>query len=718
MAENQIDFGQTSTPQYSLRGFLNKQETAMPIAQDIAQAIQVTHNAYKMYSQVEDDAQQAKYFNANIEFNNLKKQQQDALGSAGEDVNKIREVLDTYKPQIEGLSDKYQLNDKYKSTLGGAIESHNSGWEEKYRGYYNAQQDSIATANIADVTRNMIGTTKPEDIPATLQGLKEYYKVTTGKDDRQASSAVATPFINAKLSSLQDEELTWEQAKTIKKEMETNLLKFDGKLASDSKFREALNLTDAIQEQVRKREEGRVADMIKAGDRPLKTMETVINRARADGIILTDEHAAMYKAEYKDKLLDKDAKNKARRLIDEGRTADDFKYKFALSGKSEEEAKTYLDSLVSEGKMRKDRAGYILRDYKHDLDKQLAPKIAAVNKEAYAKLKVSGSTDGYTLSQVETLARSTSKYGSLGVDDLRFIQEFQFREIAEKAPNKFMDAGILGVSPEYQQQAMKVADNKIDEYFQKGDMEAVSKLHNNYGVKGNISTFFSKALVDPKNFKTIAQNYEAIKQMNPASYQKIVGEDNALKIEAVRRLQILSGSPTATPDIYLKAEQQMKQPILLSRDQLDKQTALVQSEKITDIAGFTSDIKGFMQVGMTFSEAKDEAIKKSKANTFGTFNFTGIEQTVTDKAKGQISDDFTTSFTNKNSKVIGAVFNKATNTMWWSEKNNSLAYDTKQTYNEWVRELHNKAVVAREVTPETLQERLDRKRRNIGTQQF
>lgn len=713
MAEQLIDFGQSSEPKYSLRGFLNKQETPMPIAQDIAQAITVTHNAYKAYSQVEDEAQQAKYFNANIEFNNLKKEQQDALLGAGEDVNKIRETLDAYRPRIEGLSDKYELSDKYKATLGGAIESHNSGWEEKYRGYYNAQQDSVAKANIAEVASNMIGNSNIQDTAIIMQALKEYYKITTGKDDRTASTAVANPYINAKLGSIDPDSLTWQQAKDIKKDLSTVLTSFDNKITSDAHYREALNIADRMQEEVRKREEGRIADMVKTGTVPQKVMNTVIDKAIKDGIIQTPEQAELYKADYQERLLDKEAKTASRELMKEGRTVEEFKYLFDLSKKPPEEAKKFLDGLVSEGKLRRDRADYLLRDYERDLNTLLKPKIMAENKEAYARLKTSGGTEGLTSSQAETLARSTKEDGSLGVDDIKFLREFKFREVYEKAPKVFINSGLVDVPPEMHTEAVAVANSKIDLAYQSGDFEAVSKLHNNYGAKGNIEDFFSKELVSPKDFQATAQKYERIKADNPASYEYIVGKDNALKIETIKRLSAMYGGQV-TPDIMLKAEQQMKQPIDLSNDQMAKRTRAIQDSKITDIKAFNSDITGYMQTGMPFNDALKKAEANQKANTFGTFNFTGVERTIDSKAKGQIEDDFKVSFSDKQSKIKGASFNKATGTMWWSEAGNTFAYDTKLDYNGWVSYLHTKALKDKEVKPETLTERFDRRLREDG----
>ena len=79
MADNGIDFGQTSQAKYSLNSLVTPQLAGSNIAQDMAQAITVGGNLCKYFSQNADEANQAKYFNAVTNFNNLKSQQQQEL---------------------------------------------------------------------------------------------------------------------------------------------------------------------------------------------------------------------------------------------------------------------------------------------------------------------------------------------------------------------------------------------------------------------------------------------------------------------------------------------------------------------------------------------------------------------------------------------------------------------------------------------------------------
>lgn len=292
MAETGIDFGQSSTPKYSLRGFLNKQETAMPIAQDMAQAMVVASNAVKTYSAVEDEAQQHKYFNATIEFNNLKAQQQEALGSVGNDLTKQREVLDAYKGTFSSLSDKYELSDKYKASLGGAVESHNSGWEEKYRSVYNARQESIALDNISQVSANLVGVPK-EDAATTLQALKEYYKTMTGGDDRTAGINVFNSYFNSKVTSLEAQDMNFEQAKQFRKDIVETAKLADPKIISTDAYEKAKNTADTLVSTYRAKAEDDIKALVSTSSVPDKLLKETLDRAISDGI-LTREKANGY----------------------------------------------------------------------------------------------------------------------------------------------------------------------------------------------------------------------------------------------------------------------------------------------------------------------------------------------------------------------------------------------------------------------------------------
>ena len=314
MADNGIDFGQSSQEKYSLRPFLNKQETPIPIAHDVAQAIQVADNAFKAYKSVDDEANQARYFNATIDLTNLKSQQQDALLNAGNDLNAQRQILDQYKPILEGLSDKYELNDKYRATLGASVESHNSGWEEYYRGKFNAQQKGVAQSNIAVVASTLVGVPK-EDAARTLEGLREYYKIMTGEDDRTAGINVFTPYADSKISSVNKDTMTLDQARQLQKDiLETGKLA-DPRITATDAYMVSKEKTDTITEHFRAKEEKVLREVLSLADRKPDEAIKMVNDARKRGVIFTDDEASYLKSKYTEDYIDKQAKVRNREYV-------------------------------------------------------------------------------------------------------------------------------------------------------------------------------------------------------------------------------------------------------------------------------------------------------------------------------------------------------------------------------------------------------------------
>lgn len=688
---NMLNLGQSSETKYSLKGYLNKQETVAPIARDIAQAIQVADNTFKGFSEIQDKATQSRYFNAVTDFNNLRTQQQDDLGAVGNDLNAQRQVLDKYKDSFNSLSTKYELDDKYSAQLGTSIESHVSGFEEKYRSLYNAQQKDIALSNIADVTSAMIGNAKVEDVAPTLQGLKEYYKSVSGADDRTASIEVAKNFYNAKLTSfaLSKENASYEQATLMRKELEASLVKFDNKITSDAGFRAAINTADALVEERRRLEEEKLKDVIKAGTVPLKTVNTMISDYRRRGIITTDEQAVLYQATYKDNLMDKDAKEESRRLMKEGRSADDFKYLFELSGKSVEEAKSYLDTQVKEGKIRSDRAGYILRDYARDLNREQKAKDISAFKDIISEAINTKSSLGINVKQMETMYRAASKDGSLSAEDRKQLDEHRLKYLSENNPELFAKTSLNNYSSQEIEEAKKVAGYRIEDAYKSDNpnrIAMIAQLNTNYTAKGELQTYIGSQLEDPKNFDKVYNDYVQLSKALPNSYKEIMGNDNVLKIQAIARIKSLEANGQVTADVMRKAEESLKQDIKFEPAQEKKVNNYISSNKISDVNGYRESIKGYMRIGKTFSDAVDLTDKEFTQLIVGSNNLTGLKGvTLNNKQKDMLTTGIDLVKSETNNLIDGAIYNKATDTIWFSTKGNQYAFNTGMNYNQYSR---------------------------------
>lgn len=673
MADNGIDFGQSSQVKYSLGALRTPTIAGQDIARDYAQAVQVGANIGNYLQQDADKANQAKYFNANIEFQNLQYDQQNALNDAGYDLNKQREVLNNYNERYKSLADKYELNDKYRATLGGAVETHINGLEAAYGKVYNARKQDEAIGNATTVIANNNGN-DAESSKLVLDQMRTYLKENTGLSDREIGDKIAGAYINAKAASLDDpNNITLDVASQMTKDLKTVLEGYDPKITTSTLYKEGLRGFQAIQEHARAREEDKIKDLVLTGSTPEKAMFKIIDDAVKSGVIKTYEQAGLYKSQYRDRLVSIQEREERRQLLEEGRTAKDFQYAFELSGKSESEAKAYLDKKVASGEIRQDRADFMLRHYSKDLNKEAVQRASGALKEEIAKLKVSSGTGGYSVQQVEKMMRATSTTNSLDAEDISYLKVHSYKVAYETTPKQFSEVPLFSIPADSQQEAKTVARFAIDDAFKKGDLSLVASLHSNYGVTGQLPNYFSTTIDKPVAFQEVKQIYDKFKQAFPSSYKELVGTDTAAKIGLLDRIKRMSGATIITPNMILEAEEQYKQPVTFDQNSWNKFNNMVTSNKVTDTGTFRTSIEDYMRLGKSFSDASKLALAEVTPNIYKTVNLSGLPISLNSKQKELLDESIKILYTDKNSLISGFAYNKGTNSMWYSTKDNMFA---------------------------------------------
>lgn len=695
MASNQgIDFGQSSKVEYSLSQLTAPQENNYNIARDTAQAIQVVGNLQQVVEGEKDKADQANYFNSVIDFNNSRSDQQKELADAGMDLNKQREVLDKYKSIYSMLPEKYSLDTKYSAQIGASVEGHINGLEERYRSVYNARRADEAEANMAEVSSTLTAVPK-EDAANTLRALKEYYKLETGADDRTAGSKVIKQYINAKITSVDPESMTFEQAKDFKKDIKDVITTADSKYVTDGNYRDTLQATDRIIEIKRKEEEGKLQDLIKVGQVPTKTMNKMIDDYRKQGIVTTDEQTMLYKETYKNILLEKDAKAEALTYRLDSKAAQTADWAI-LANKfdSVTELQHTLNTSSQFKNLLPEHKDAIIGHFQKNFDKEKNKALQAQDKELLGYLqtnKTNVAPDGTEVNPKDyvRMHRNISSDGSLGADAQKDIQNFTLIGIANKNPEMFSATPLYSYPSSSIDSVKSIADVQLNTAFQNNRMDLVSAINSNYGVKGSISTFFESSLENPTNFKETYQKYTQVKQALPASYNDVVGKENAMKLEAINRISTLNGG-SVTPDIYQKAEEIIKQQIFLQPDQQKKLSSNISDYKISDINGYRESVIDYMRIGKSFSESNELARKEFTTNIVGNVNFTGVPNlTLNTKQVDLVTTGMKELFTNKDSLIDGAVYNKGTGTMWFSVKGNTYAKDTGMNFDSFMYYLSN-----------------------------
>lgn len=695
MADTGIDFGQTSAPKYSLRWILNKQETALPIARDMAQAIQVADNAFKGYSQIEEEASSARYYNAVTDFNNLKAQQQDEIGQAGVDLNAQRAVLDKYKPMMDNLSNKYTLSEKHTAQLGSSIEGHNSGWEEKYRGAYNAQQDGIAQTNIAEVASTLVDVPQ-QDAAITMQALKEYYKTMTGTDDRTAGVTVAKNYANAKIASINTDSMSFGQMGAVKNELLETLKSADPKITTSSLYKDVEHGMSVLTEKARRLEEDRIEAMVRLGDVPSKTMNSVVDDARKRGILLSDEKSQLLKSIYSDKLLDKQAKADAAVYRVDSKAAQVVEWQIAAgnyAGMTKENIIKKLDSDPRFSALIPEHKDALVAKAMKDTNTEQIKALKAHYTDLVGYLennKTNIDSEGvtYTTANYEHMLR-TLHDGGLSADQQKKIQVFNIQALAATDVDYFakQTPTLFGTNAPA---SKEVADNMFDKVYTSNNPNRIRNmalLSLNYGVNGSISGEIGSQY--RSNFNGVYQDYIGLKESVPNNYKSILGEKNVEDIELMSKLMREAKVSQPTPSMYEQVEKARGVVISLAdpihRDSSRRLSDYISRNDITDFNSVKKEFISSLKLGMGADDAIKSIDKRRQAlEVAPNINVKEYGQDLSKEKKQQLIESLDFLKRTKGNVIESVVYNPATGSMWLGTNTNPHASDTGLSLQGWV----------------------------------
>lgn len=715
MADTGIDFGQNSQEKYSLRPFLNKQETPVPIAHDMAQAIQVADNAFKAYKSVDDEANQARYFNAVTEFNDTRTQQQDDMLAAGNDLNMQRQVLDKYRPKLEGLASKYELNQKYTADLGGKVEGHNSGWEEHYRGKFNAQQEGIADTNIAEVIKSMqtIGV-GADDINNTLLGLKEYRKQMTGSaDERVTSSKIAEMFGNTRISSMNSETLTFKQAQDIKNETLGIMEKFDSKITTTAEYRKIKDSFDHVEEKKRVDEVTTFEKTLKESHIPPKEVAKAISVKVSEGVV-KKEHAELMLLTATNNYTDREATLRNQAYTEANRKENESEkelkllyYKLANNDVPIEESKTLLYDMTTKLGIRSEYADSYIDRLKKPLEAAIAKKQVGQLKEKIGNLLENKVIvhNGKEVTPTEFKEDITlASDGVYGQEQQNKFNAYNIQYMATKDPDNFAKTPKVAWGA-HSDDASKNVAMVAQHHLVTGDIGKVARLAESYGGEAlKLTEFFNMGIKssDPAVFNQTLTAYVALKKALPLSYDDVIGKELSSQIGMMSDVMSKSKEQVPTPNIWDAVESSLKNPIDFNdkkytapRDSLD--TFMVK-QGITNRKEVADKFNNRIRLG-----GEPSVISKELQEAYSKLN-TG-NPNVDIYSYGKEVDSFTKDTLNKGTEylnkisagaVVGYVYNPATKSMWLSSPTNKYAFRTESSIEDFTKEILANMTVAKD----------------------
>ena len=715
MADTGMDFGQSSQEKYSLRPFLNKQETPIPIAHDMAQAIQVADNAFKAYKGVEDEANQARYFNAVTEFNDTRTQQQDEMLAAGNDLNMQRQVLDKYRPRLEGLSTKYELNQKYTADLGSKVEGHNSGWEEHYRGKFNAQQEGIADTNIAEVIKSMqtIGV-GADDINNTLLGLKEYRKQMTGSaDERVTSSKIAEMFGNTRISSMNPETLTFKQSQDIRNETLGIMEKFDSKITTTAEYRKIKDSFDHVEEKKRIDEATTFEKTLKEAHIPPKEAAKAISVKVAEGVV-KKEHAELMLLTATNNYTDREATLRNQAYTEANRKENESEkelkllyYKLANNDVPIEESKTLLYDMTTKLGIRSEYADSYIDRLKKPLEAAIAKKQVGQLKEKIGNLLENKVIvhNGKEVTPTEFKEDITlASDGVYGQEQQNKFNAYNIQYMATKDPDNFANTPKVAWGA-HSDDASKNVAMVAQHHLVTGDIGKVARLAESYGGEAlKLTEFFNMGIKssDPAVFNQTLTAYVALKKALPLSYDDVIGKELSSQIGMMSDVMSKSKEQVPTPNTWDAVESSLKNPIDFNdkkytapRDSLD--TFMVK-QGITNRKEVADKFNNRIRLG-----GEPSVISKELQEAYSKLN-TG-NPNVDIYSYGKEVDSFTKDTLNKGTEylnkisagaVVGYVYNPATKSMWLSSPTNKYAFRTEANIEDFTKEILANMTVAKD----------------------
>lgn len=715
MADNLLNLGQSSETKYSLKPFLNKQEIPIPIAHDIAQAIQVSDNAFKAYKSADDEANQARYFNAVTEFNDTRTQQQDEMLAAGNDLNAQRLVLDKYRPQLEGLSTKYELNKKYTADLGSKVEGHNSGWEEYYRGKYNAQQEGIADTNIAEVIKSMqtIGV-GANDINNTLLGLKEYRKNMTGSmDDRITSVKIADMFGNTRITSMDKDTLTFKQASDIKSETLSIMEKFDPKITTTAEYRKVKDAFDFVEEKKRVDEANVFEKTIKESHMPPKEAAKAIATKVAEGVV-KKEHAELMLLTATNNYTDREAVLRNQAYTESNRKESEAEkelkytyYQHALNDTPlEDMQKVMYDKGAKLGLDRRIVDHYI-DTYRKPLESAIAKKQVGQLKEKIGNLLenkvIVHNGKEVTPEEFKEDIKLTSD-GVYGQEQQNKFNAYNIQYIATKSPEAFAATpkAAWGV---HSDDASKNVSMVAQHHLITGDIGKVAKLAESYGGEAlKLNEFFNIGIMskDPDTYNKTLTAYVALKKALPLSYDDVIGKELSKKIGMMSDIMMKSKDTMPTPNTWDAVENSLKNDINYEdkkyRTPQESLNTFMTKMGITNRKEVMDKFNNRIRLG-----GEPSVIGKEIQEAYTKLD-TG-NPNVDIYSYGKEVDSFTKDTLNKGTEyltkisagaVTGYVYNPATKSMWLSTPTNKYAYRTMENIEDFTKEIHSNMLVAKE----------------------
>lgn len=543
MADNGIDFGQTSQAKFSLNSLVTPQLAGSNIAQDMAQAITVGGNLGNYMQQENEKADQARYFNANIAYQNMQSQQTKELNEAGADLNKRREVLDKYNIDYKSLGSLYELSDKYKASLGASVTSHIDTLENQYNVLYKHQKKNERIDNATYVISNAINV-DPKEAQLTYNEMKSYLKTfddgsPTELTDREIGDILSGAYINAKAVAMSDKsDITLDEARNTVKDVRTLLEGADPRIVGSALYKEGIKGFEGITEYARKKEEALFVDNLRLGDVPPKELDKAIKSYLDRGVITSKDQADYYSKLGKQVYIQKQAEDYNRQYTIANREISLTFNKAIYDGLSKEEATKVLFDLADKNgwdkrmvmdevtKLNKIKDEEVLKQMQHNAANDLN------------RIKDSGSVvPPQELSKTIALAHSST--GVIPAEDLKLerLNKFQYEQKNVPMFMSFDDAvtqGKLLATDNTEYKAM--ADKKINGLSSSIFSDPTNLQNVNTAIKttnqvGSIPMMFAQHLnsADPTTKEGLQQITNSINTMgalianNPEKAEALLG---------------------------------------------------------------------------------------------------------------------------------------------------------------------------------------------------
>lgn len=550
MAEaTSIDLGQSSQEKYSLRPFLNKQETASPIAQDMAQAIQIGGNLAK-YAEVEKDkAEQARYFNANIAMTNMKAQQVKELEEAGYDLNKKREIIDKYSLDYNNLSTTYELGDKYKATLLDSASSHTNVLEGQYSAEWNKRKKDEVESNIGTVIANSSGIPK-EQFKLVLEQMRTYHKEQIGVSDKETNQSISEMIFRGKWASIDKPNLTFDQAEILKKETMEAIKEFDPQAVGSEVWLKQKESFDKLTEHYRAIDYKNLTDKLSLASVKPELANKMIDGEFARGVVRDKETQDFLKAKYVEDYINKQAASETRIEARENRNRTkgnrelEMTYYEAIKNKETPESFSkkiheVAKTIGVDSRMADHYDTMFSKPYEKDIaNKEKADAENLIN--AFKSKPETNVPYKDLVNAVNIVAAHNN--GVFSVDNLKLIDDAKVRDIYTASPETMINTPISQIDESNRDIVQKTSNRYIEaltkDAFNGDNMSlgVISNIVKNHNTVGDLPTTIGKSLknADIETADGVAKLSSDLKaisfilEQNPMQAKTILGENASL----------------------------------------------------------------------------------------------------------------------------------------------------------------------------------------------